>query len=83
MARNNKVLNIQNCYFRLPQDFEGTCGDALMLLALQRLEREQQQTTTNETNNDNSIRDFWNSDRKCIMSYCISTEEVFRKVEEK
>lgn len=35
-----KVLYVKDCYFRLPEDFNGTCGDALMLLALRRLEQE-------------------------------------------
>lgn len=38
----NKVLYIRDCYFKLPEDFNGTCGNALMLLALHRLEKEGQ-----------------------------------------
>lgn len=42
-----KVLHIQDCYFRLPENFNGTCGNALMLLGLYRLEQEKQQSITN------------------------------------
>lgn len=78
-----KVLHIKDCYFKLPEDFNGTCGNALMLLALHRLEREEEQTISNETNNENRVNDFWNSEKQCIMTYCIDTEEVFKKMEEK
>ena len=76
-------MYIENSYFKLPEDFEGTCGNALMLLALHRLEQEERQSISNETNNENRVTDFWNSDRKCTMAYRISTEDVFRNMEEK
>lgn len=78
----NKVLYIQDCYFKLPKDFNGTCGNALMLLALHRLEQEERQSILNEAKNENRVDDFWNSDRKCTMGYCISTEEAIRNMEE-
>ena len=78
-----KVLYIQDCYFRLPEDFNGTCGNALMLLGLRRLEQEKQQLISNETNNENRIEDFWKSDNKCTMAYCIDTEERIKNMEEK
>lgn len=78
-----KVLYIQDCYFRLPENFNGTCGNALMLLGLHRLEQEKQQSISNENNNLNRIEDFWNSDKRCTMVYCISTEEALSKTEEK
>lgn len=78
----SKVLHIQDCYFKLPEDFNGTCGNALMLLGLYRIEQEEQQSISNETNNENRIEDFWNSDKRCTMAYFISTEEAFRKMEE-
>lgn len=76
-----KVLYIKDCYFKLPEDFNGTCGNALMLLAIHRIEQEKQQTIANETNNENRVSDFWNSDKKCTMAYCISTEEVLKAIE--
>ena len=78
-----KVLHIQDAYFKLPENFNGTCGNALMLLGLYRLEQEKQQSITNETNNENRIEDFWKSDDKCTMAYCIDTEEKIKNMEEK
>ena len=37
---SKKLLSIQECQFSLPDDFDGTLGDALMLLAKKRLEAE-------------------------------------------
>ena len=31
--KSNKLLRIYECYFNLPNDFNGTLGDALMLMA--------------------------------------------------
>lgn len=76
----NKVLYIRDCYFRLPENFDGTCGNALMLLALHRLEQEEQQAICKE--GENRLTDFWNSDRKCTMAYCISDEEKVRNIED-
>ena len=73
-----KVLCVKESYFRLPEDFNGTCGDALMLLALRRLEQEKEQNVVNRTNSVYDLNDFWNSDEKCILTYCIGTEEQLR-----
>lgn len=78
-----KVLYIQDCYFRLPENFNGTCGNALMLLGLYRIEQEKQQSISNENNNLNRIEDFWESSNKCTMAYCIDTEERIKNMEEK
>lgn len=78
-----KVLHIQDCYFKLPENFNGTCGNALMLLGLHRLEQEKQQSISNETNNENRIDDFWKSNNRCTMTYCIDTEEIIKNMEEK
>jgi len=40
---SKKLLTIQECQFSLPNDFEGTLGDALMLLAKHRLQSESNQ----------------------------------------
>ena len=37
---SNKLFYIEECWFNLPDNFNGTCGDALMLLAKYRLEQE-------------------------------------------
>ena len=37
---SNKILSIKDCYFNLPDDFNGSLGNALMLLAKYRLEKE-------------------------------------------
>ena len=75
----NKVLYLQECYFRLPENFNGTCGEALMLLAKRRLEQEKNKAILNESDNDNRIKDFWNNtDARCTMSYSISSEDVLQ-----
>ena len=38
--KSNKLLSIQECHFNLPDDFNGTLGDALLLLAQHRLQSE-------------------------------------------
>ena len=73
-----KILCVKDCYFRLPEDFNGTCGDALMLLASRRLEQEKEQNVVNRTNSVYDLNDFWNSDEKCMLTYCIGTEEQLR-----
>ena len=77
-----KVLHIKDCYFRLPEDFNGTCGDALMLLALRRLEQEKEQNVVNRTNSAYDLYDFWNSDEKCMLTYYIGTEEQLKTEKE-
>lgn len=37
---SNRLLTIKECEFSLPNDFNGTLGDALLLLAKYRLEAE-------------------------------------------
>ena len=46
------------------------------------LYEEKQQLISNETNNENRIADFWNSDKRCTMTYCIDTEERIKNMEE-
>ncbi len=77
-----KVLYIKDGYFKLPEDFNGTCGDALMLLALRRLEQEKKQNVINRTKSVYNLNDFWKSDEKCMLTYCIGTEEQLRKQSE-
>lgn len=65
--RSDKILYIQQCCFNLPDNFEGTLGEALNLLAQYRLQQEKfgsinHLTVTNESDcyddviNDNSIK---------------------------
>lgn len=42
--KSKNLFVIKECYFNLPDDFNGTCGNALMLLAMQRLEQEKSGT---------------------------------------
>lgn len=37
---SSKLFYIKECWFNLPDDFNGTCGEALMLLAKYRLGQE-------------------------------------------
>lgn len=78
----SKVLCVKDCYFRLPEDFNGTCGDALMLLASRRLEQEKEQNVVNRTNSVYDLNDFWNSNEKCMLTYCIGTEEQLKTEKE-
>ena len=38
--KTNKLLSIKECYFNLPDNFNGTLGEALSLLAQYRLSQE-------------------------------------------
>ena len=75
-----KVLHIKDCYFKLPENFNGTCGNALMLLGLHILKQEKQQSGTNEIQKDSRLNDFWKSNNKCMIDYCIYTEEKIKMI---
>ena len=67
-----KLLTIQECHFTLPDDFEGTLGDALMLLARRRLESESQ----NKVNREDNEKDCYTTlaskdDIKCSIKYAL------------
>lgn len=70
--KSNKILRIGEGYFNLPDDFEGSLGDALMLLAEYTLEREATKNTIKETRD--SVPDIflrlWNDDSsKCSIGF--------------
>lgn len=67
-----KLLSIQECYFTLPDDFEGTLGDALMLLAKRRLESESQNKVNREDNEADCYTTLANKeDEKCFIKYAL------------
>ena len=67
-----KLLNIQECYFILPNDFEGTLGDALMLLAQKRLKAESQQTINCEDEQSDCYITLANKeDIVCSIKYAL------------
>ena len=68
----NKLLTIQECHFTLPDNFEGTLGDALMLLAKKRLEAE----SLNKVNREDVDSDCYTTlankeDIKCSIKYAL------------
>ena len=68
----SKLLHIIECDFALPDDFEGTLGEALMLLAQYRLEKEKTYETIDTrfiepTTTYDQLRD--NPDSKCSIQY--------------
>lgn len=67
---SNKLFVIKDSYFNLPDDFHGTCGEALMLLAQYRLEQEEK----NNINKENTVEDNYqyllsNENIKCSIDY--------------
>ena len=68
-----KLLSIRECQFSLPDDFEGTLGDALLLLANYRLQVEKSKSI-NKENIDvpcyDNLRD--KTDIKCAIKYSLS-----------
>ena len=74
---SNKLFYIGECWFNLPDDFNGTCGDALMLLAKYRLEKEKEnQIGKNIVYKDDGSEDMFlslmkNDIQKATLSYCI------------
>ena len=47
---SNKLFYIEECWFNLPDNFNGTCGEALMLLAKYRLEQERKNELDEKSN---------------------------------
>lgn len=74
---SNKLFHIDECWFNLPDDFTGTCGDALMLLAKYRLEKEKgNQIGKNFAHDEDGSEDLYstlmsNNTQKATLSYCI------------
>lgn len=68
-----KLLSIGECQFSLPDDFEGTLGDALLLLANHRLEAEKNKSISRE-DIDTPCYDKLRTknDIKCAIKYSLS-----------
>lgn len=68
-----KLLSIGECQFSLPDDFEGTLGDALLLLANHRLQAEKNKRI-NKEDIDMSCYDKLRdkTDIKCAIKYSLS-----------
>ena len=82
---SNKLFYIEECWFNLPDNFDGTCGDALMLLAKYRLEQESKNKIGSENEllkKDDGSEDLYTSliysdDRKATLAH------AFLKLDEK
>ena len=69
---SKKLLTIQECQFNLPDDFDGTLGDALMLLAKKRLEAESKNKVNREDNDSDCYTTLMNNDDiKCTIKYAL------------
>lgn len=70
--KSNKLLSIQECHFNLPDDFNGTLGDALLLLAQHRLQSESDKKVNSENENCNCYTRLMNdNDVKCSIKYAL------------
>lgn len=70
--KSNKLLSIQECHFNLPDDFNGTLGEALLLLAQHRLQSETNQKINLETEDCNYYTRLINDDDiKCSIKYAL------------
>lgn len=68
----NKLLSIQECHFNLPDDFNGTLGEALLLLAQHRLQSEANQKISLETKDCNCYTRLINDDGiRCSIKYAL------------
>ena len=69
---SKKLLTIQEWQFNLPDDFDGTLGDALMLLAKKRLEAESKNKVNREDNDSDCYTTLVNNeDIKCSIKYAL------------
>lgn len=71
--KSNKLLSIQECYFNLPDDFNGTLGEALMLLAHYRLHSESNNKINQEEIDFDCYTKLFNDNNiKCSIKYALS-----------
>ena len=67
--KSNKILHVKNLYFNLPDNFNGTLGDAFTLITNRMIEAE----TYNEIKEPKVIdplNHLLNSDKsKCVIAY--------------
>jgi hypothetical protein len=77
----NKMLHIEDCRFNLPDDFNGTLGDALLILANYRLTKEKEQSISRYKNAEEALSSFQNDEdnHNCVITYCIDTKENILK----
>ena len=70
---SNKILSIQECHFNLPDNFKGSLGDALMLLAQYRLKCEENQKINiiNDCITDTYVSLMTDNESKCSITYGI------------
>lgn len=72
---SKKIFKIEDCAFNLPDNFNGTLGDALMLLAKYRLEQEKMKNVNNIEMTDtmpNCYEELIKKDDiKCSITYGI------------
>ena len=76
---SNKVLHITNCYFNLPDDFSGTLGEALMLMANRAIQAEAYKEVRDGRHYDSNEyleRLIENDKSKCILKYEVIELEV-------
>ena len=67
---SNKLFHIRDAWFNLPDDFDGTCGEALVLLAKYRLEIEKQHSITKQDKDtDNFVTLMSNDKQKGVITY--------------
>lgn len=70
--KSNKLLSIHECHFNLPDNFNGTLGEALLLLAQHRLQSEKSQKVNLETRDCNCYTKLINdNDIKCSIKYTL------------
>ena len=68
------MLKIEELFFFLPDDFDGTYGDALTLLAKYQKERESEKATSNGTGN--AWNDLMNDERARHASAFVIAEKT-------
>jgi len=74
--RTNRTLYIEECYFNLPNDFDGTLGEALALLANRALEAEMYDEICDYYGDYYGMHDHLknNNKAKCSISWRIIEE---------
>lgn len=63
-----RMLHIKECYFKLPEDFNGSIGDILLLMANRYLQSEAYKEI-NERNEVDFDNEFIASNKKGIIAY--------------
>lgn len=69
---SKKLLNIYECKFALPDDFNGTLGEALMLLANHRLQAEKKSKIHKRNSKTEAYKELITNDNtRCYLKYGI------------